>query len=721
MRHAQWPGHLLHLAPKDTAFRRIDVPITDRTVNALAIDRRGRLWIGTMDGLYRRDPDGSTRAFTAADGLPNTSIMALLEDRDGSLWVGTRIGLAHLDAASKLIRAYSTQDGLPGPRIESLLQTSEGKLWVSTVEGLAEWTPSAAEGGREFRGYTVAQGLSARTVGALAEDRDGNLWIGTFGSGAMKMARNGFTTYTEADGVGGPAASLLESRAGELCIAYRLNDSLLLGRFDGQKFTRIGPAWPSQITYFGWGRGQVVVQDSAGEWWIATGRGLCRFARQDSVEGLAGASPKAVYTRRDGLPGDEIFTLFEDSRSNIWIGTIGLNQDDGLAIWDHGAGRIHAFSEADGLPKKPVPTAIAEDSSGNIWAGLYHGGMARYRDGRFTFFGEREGVAGIVGDFFSDSAGRLWGGYQRAASSASTIPPRSIRTPLNFRRGAGPLEQRYQPPSERGPLRRIYAATGRGIGSASNRNPAGLGRIQHYTTADGVVPGELDLAFYDRHGSLWFSTPLGLSQASSPPPTGPKSPAPVLITALSVGGVAQSISDLGQSALAGLRLPESPLRVDYVGLGFRPGEALRYQYLLEGADTDWSAPTDQRTVIYARLAPPAAIVSWCALWLPTASPASATGQCGVPGPPAGVALLVVSACLRDPGWAAAVRPLPLSAGAGAGGGRRAHSHCHRLARRYRREPLANRHSERSGAARLGTAGAQWLTGLAAGGYRRHLP
>jgi signal transduction histidine kinase len=76
----------------------------------------------------------------------------------------------------------------------------------------------------------------------------------------------------------------------------------------------------------------------------------------------------------------------------------------------------------------------------------------------------------------------------------------------------------------------------------------------------------------------------------------------VLVTGLSVGGVARSISDLGQSAVSGLRLPQSSLRVDYVGLGFLPGETLRYQYMLEGADRDWSAPTDQRTVIYARLA-----------------------------------------------------------------------------------------------------------------------
>src|SRR4029077_20101381 len=120
----------------------------------------------------------------------------------------------------------------------------------------------------------------------------------------------------------------------------------------------------------------------------------------------------------------------------------------------------------------------------------------------------------------------------------------------------------------------------------------GPGRLRHYTTADGVAAGELQLALRDRQGSLWFSTPLGLSQFL-PTLDRPRAPPPVLVTALTIGGVPHAISDLGQSAVSGLRLSQSPLRIDFVGLDFSPGEALRYQYKLEGADRDWNASTDQ--------------------------------------------------------------------------------------------------------------------------------
>jgi two-component sensor histidine kinase len=54
--------------------------------------------------------------------------------------------------------------------------------------------------------------------------------------------------------------------------------------------------------------------------------------------------------------------------------------------------------------------------------------------------------------------------------------------------------------------------------------------------------------------------------------------------------------------LADLAPGQNQLQIDFIGLSFAPGEVLRYQYMLEGADPDWSAPTQQRSVTY-RLAP----------------------------------------------------------------------------------------------------------------------
>jgi len=48
---------------------------------------------------------------------------------------------------------------------------------------------------------------------------------------------------------------------------------------------------------------------------------------------------------------------------------------------------------------------------------------------------------------------------------------------------------------------------------------------------------------------------------------------------------------------------QNQLSIDFVGLGFAAGQGLKYQYKLVGANEEWSAPSDQRTINYASLSP----------------------------------------------------------------------------------------------------------------------
>ena len=65
------------------------------------------------------------------------------------------------------------------------------------------------------------------------------------------------------------------------------------------------------------------------------------------------------------------------------------------------------------------------------------------------------------------------------------------------------------------------------------------------------------------------------------------------------------ISALGETEIASVELgpDKNQIQIDFVALGFSPGEGLRYQYKLEGASEDWSQLSDQRTVNFANLAP----------------------------------------------------------------------------------------------------------------------
>src|SRR5438034_5788766 len=49
-------------------------------------DRRGALWIGSINGIYRLLPDGRAEHYDGCHGLPLNSVRSLLADREGRVW-----------------------------------------------------------------------------------------------------------------------------------------------------------------------------------------------------------------------------------------------------------------------------------------------------------------------------------------------------------------------------------------------------------------------------------------------------------------------------------------------------------------------------------------------------------------------------------------------------------------------------------------------------------
>jgi signal transduction histidine kinase len=410
----------------------------------------------------------------------------------------------------------------------------------------------------------------------------------------VKISNTGFTSFDESDGLAtNRIASIFEDRAGSLCTAGGLGRALLLSCFDGERFHVVHPNFPATIDYFGWGHDRIVVQDRAGEWWMATGAGLVRFPHTATVEDLARLQPK-VYSERDGLAGRNVFRVFEDSRGDIWVSTV----EGGLSRWQTDHGQFQQYPRI--FEKGQCASAFAEDRDGNVWIGLYLGGLARYRKGAFTVFGENDGVRrGHVESMYLDERGTIW-----AASHAGLIVV-------------------DQPAAEHPIFRRLTAADGLAsdivktvtsdrlgrlnIGTDDGLNILDLatGAIRHYSAADGLANSYVELAYKDRHANLWFgSSAGGLSLLSSRMDLPAKAQS-VWITEIRIGGMRHPVDELQCSRVTGIRLQpgQNQLAIDFGAIHLRPGSLLRYQYRLEGTDSDWSAPGQQRSVNYANLAP----------------------------------------------------------------------------------------------------------------------
>jgi ligand-binding sensor domain-containing protein/two-component sensor histidine kinase len=572
-------------------------PVPDQSLISLFEDSHGDLWIGSHHSLYRRKPDGhiTENQKISPEGFDYVW-NAVSEDRKGRLWAATGFGLFRVipngPEAFTVAPVY-----LPKRRVViwTMLEDPRGHIWLAASNGLLRWNPDGPPT-QQPRRYTERNGLTYAEVTALCRDREENLWLGSAGGGTMRISKNGYITYTADDRASfndQAQPALFHDRSGDVHVAFHHTLNVL----SGNSFLEITAAIPRRITP-SWGWHQTVLQDKEGEWWIPTGDGLVRFPSVP-VGGLNRTPPKNIYTTRDGLRTNDIFRVFEDSRGGVWIACIGPHDINGLSRWDRRTQSFRHFS----AHSFTVATAFAEDRQGSIWIGYYTGGLARFRNDSFTFYGPEHGLTGgLIQALHIDHDGRLWIASLRGLVR---VDAPAKEQPLFTRFGASDgLSSNIMLCVTEDPWGRVYLATSRGIDRIPPNGRIAPGHVKHYTQADGLAPGDIRDILFDRTGILWCATKQGISRFE-PEPDGPRAPPPNYIRQLRVRGVPYASWDLGVTAAPKLTLApqQNQLQIDFGGLKFAPGDVFKYQYKLEPADQDWSPASDQRTVNYSDVAP----------------------------------------------------------------------------------------------------------------------
>lgn len=232
---------------------------SDMTLNAMAEDRNGCLWVGTGNqGIYmlsRHEPEITVRAFRPT----SSHITCLYVDRNNTIWAGSaKLGAAYADLNSPEF-THVTTDNFED--VSALMEDSQGNLWIGfdgegimmrskknttiTYSSLRGQIPSnnitalvTDEKGSIIAG-TYGGGISRlekerfvplysvndrlRYVKALVTDRHGTLWVGTVDQGVVRITADGqFTNYTASN-------SPLHSD-GIMCLSYDApSDRLYIG------------------------------------------------------------------------------------------------------------------------------------------------------------------------------------------------------------------------------------------------------------------------------------------------------------------------------------------------------------------------------------------------------------------------------------------------------------------------------------------------------------
>ena len=442
----------------------VEQGLPQNSVEAIAQDRDGFLWLGTQEGLVRFD-GVSFKVFDRQNTkeLRDNHIRALLAAHDGSLWIGTFSGLIRY-LRGRFV-SYGQESGLRHLSIQFLFEDHQGRLWVGTEGGGLQ----RLEGDRFITESWTAPFATFR-VRDFIQDRRGNFWIATAGSGLYYWNGSTLGHWARNDGLGTDVLRvLLEDSKGVLWIG---TSGAGVRTFDGRRFA---PLLGSDLLT----RDVVtqLVEDRDGNLWIGAFDGLYR---------LAGGRMSSL-TMREGLPDDQVLALCEDREGGLWMGTSG----GGLVCLS--TGPIVSYTRQQGLAGDNL-NCVYQDRAGIVWIGSDRGGLTRFDGKSFAVLDRRAGLPEVhVTSLLEAPEGGLWVGtaeglfLHRAGRFSAVDKPvlgkASITVLLYGRDGA------------------LWIGTD-GDGLFRRRGE----RLDHWTLKEGLADVAVQCLAEDREGAVWIGT-----------------------------------------------------------------------------------------------------------------------------------------------------------------------------------------------------------------------
>jgi len=398
-----------------------------KTVSSIIEDKAGNFWFGTVSGALCYDGKTFTH-FTTAQKLASNSVNCIMQDKKGNLWFGTTGGVSRYDGS--IFTSYTCIQGLADNNVYSMTEDKAGNIWFGTAGGVSRY--GLASGTGTFTNITTSQGLANNCVYSITEDKTGSLWFGTSGGGVSRYDGDALTNSTVYNGLSSNIVWCMhEDRAGNLWFGTARGLSL----YDGRNYTnftepqgfinedvncvtedKTGDLWfgtnkgafrydGKTFTNFTTAQGLVnnllfcAIEDKTGNLWFGTSEGLSRYDGKYFVS----------FTTAHGLVNNLIYCIKEDRKGNIWIGTAGgVSRYDGNSFTN--------YTTAQGLSNNRILN-ITEDQSGKLWFGTAGGGMSRYDGKSFLNFTVAQGLAdNNVYAIVQDPKGIIWAGTNQGLS-----------------------------------------------------------------------------------------------------------------------------------------------------------------------------------------------------------------------------------------------------------------------------------------------------------------
>jgi signal transduction histidine kinase/ligand-binding sensor domain-containing protein len=509
-------------------------------IQALAEDEDGALLVGWKGGIYRFK-DGETEPYPLPGISRQFQAKRILRDRNAGVWVATwNHGLLHVRQGRTDV--FSATEGLSGDDVNALLEDTEGNVWISTIAGIDRFRNFAVPT------LTAKQGLSRALVGAVLADKDGGVWLATYSG--LNRWKQGQVTIPEMGSA---------KRDG------KINGSL-----------------PSSL-----------FQDDAGRIWVSSTKEL-------------GYLEHGRFVSIKGIPAGTILSITQDSAGNLWV----INEAVGLIRISPQSDVHEIFWSALGHDDNASVLA-GDHSRGGLWVGFYRGGIVYFADGQIrASYTAADGLGtGRVSDFQFGDDGALWisteGGLTRLQNNRLATMTSKNGLPCDTVHWAIEDNDRsmwlY---TACGLVRIAHSELDAWAAAVDQRHDVTLPiRVTAFDSSDGVKslsnPGHYHPQVAKASdGKLWFLPWDGVSIIDPHHLPFNTIPPPVHVEQVVADDKAYGIS-------SGLRLPAQTrhLEIDYTALSFVAPEKVLFRFKLEGQDRDWRDVGTRRQAFYTNLSP----------------------------------------------------------------------------------------------------------------------
>lgn len=362
--YLDYDGSIWFGSTAGTIFRVVDQKIANVykfeklkgvSINKFLRVKNGTMYIGTDKGIVKIRA-GSQDFFSEENGLPDNIISALCQDVEGNLWVGMERGGLGKFSKGKFIDLTSAES-LPAASCNAVVEDSEKNIWVANDDGVFCVKDDSLTAERKKQIESVIEMLRGKRVRQMRVEKNGTLFFATYSDYGLVMftKKGAIKILSKSEGLPNNRVRF-SYRDGNLWIGTTAGTSILVNETDEIINLTQANGVPNLFTLCS-------MQTNDGSVWLGTdGGGAVKLDISGLKKGILGKESvkiENIFTKADGLSGDIVFRIVEDTAKNVWFCT-----SEGLTLYREG--KFYPANKSIGLFRDSVFNVVCEGSN-NLW------------------------------------------------------------------------------------------------------------------------------------------------------------------------------------------------------------------------------------------------------------------------------------------------------------------------------------------------------------------